>query len=93
MRLWLSALALFAASISASAQAPLPVPEISVIVLADGRLQEFRINDRLYMVKVAPHKGLAYYLVDTEGDGRLDTRFNDLDPGLMIPGWVLVLEN
>ena len=30
------------------------------------------------MIKVNPARGTPYYLVDTDGDGNLETRFNDL---------------
>ena len=42
------------------------------------------------MVKVNPAKGASYYLVDTDGDGSLETRFNDLASNLAIPAWVLL---
>lgn len=35
-------------------------------------VEEYRQNGRLYMVKVRPPNGIAYTLVDTNGDGRLD---------------------
>jgi hypothetical protein len=31
------------------------------------------------MVKITPSKGLPYYLVDSDGDGVLETRRNELD--------------
>ncbi|MCW8958360.1 MAG: DUF2782 domain-containing protein, partial [Gammaproteobacteria bacterium] len=34
---------------------------------------------QLYMIKITPGKGRPYYLVDTDGDGSLETRRNDLD--------------
>jgi len=38
-----------------------------------SKIEEYRINGRLYMVKIIPARGYPYYLIDTNGDGRLDT--------------------
>ena len=34
--------------------------------------EEFRVGGVLRMVKVTPHIGVPYYLVDRNGDGRLE---------------------
>jgi hypothetical protein len=52
-------------------------------------INEFRINGQLYMIRVTPKKGHEYYLVDSDGDGNLETRWNELAPDLLIPAWVL----
>ena len=54
-----------------------------------GLINEFRINGQLYMIRVTPKKGHEYYLVDSDGDGNLETRWNELAPDLLIPAWVL----
>ena len=64
-------------------------PEVTIIQSDRGTLQEYRVNGQLYMIKVIPTKGFPYYLVDTDGDGSLETRRNDLDPGFLVPRWVL----
>lgn len=35
-------------------------------------IDEFRVGGVLRMVKVTPHIGVPYYLVDRNGDGRLE---------------------
>lgn len=35
-------------------------------------IEEYRVGGNLRMVKVTPSRGPAYYLVDENGDGRLD---------------------
>lgn len=65
------------------------LPEITIVRRHGGTLDEYRINDRIFMVKMTPTKGKAYYLVDTDGDGKLNTRYNAMDDGLVIPSWVL----
>ena len=40
------------------------------------------------MVKITPVIGIPYYLIDYDGDGRIDFRKNDLDD-VIVPQWVL----
>ena len=56
----------------------------------DRLINEFRINGQLYMIRITPKKGAPYYLVDSDGDGDLETRWNELAPDLLIPSWVLL---
>jgi len=53
-------------------------------------VEEYRINGQLYMVKVTPRKGYPYYILDTDGDGDLDTRQDELSPRMMVPHWVIL---
>ena len=40
----------------------------------DGdRIEEYRVQGQLHVVKVTPRRGPTYYLVDRNGDGRLDS--------------------
>jgi len=65
-------------------------PEVTITQRDDEMIEEYRVNNQLYMIKVIPKKGYAYYLVDTDGDGRLDTRRNDLIEDVLIPQWTLL---
>ncbi len=68
-----------------------PAPEVTIRQLgAQGSVEEYRAGGVLYMIKVNPTKGASYYLVDTDGDGNLETRYNDLESGMLIPAWVLL---
>ena len=68
-----------------------PVPEVTIRQRgSQGSVEEYRMGGVLYMVKINPAKGASYYLVDTDGDGNLETRYNDLQGGLLIPAWVLL---
>jgi hypothetical protein len=68
-----------------------PAPAVTIRQLgARGSVEEYRAGGVLYMLKVVPRKGLPYYLVDTDGDGNLETRYNDLQAGMLIPAWVLL---
>jgi hypothetical protein len=53
-------------------------PQITIIQEEDKVIYEYRSNEgQLYMVKVVPRKGRPYYLLDTDGDGQLDTEQYD----------------
>jgi len=63
-------------------------PEITIIEASQGTVYEYRVRGQLYMAKVQPQVGPPYYLLDTTGDGQLDTRKDRVwDTGL--PQWVL----
>ena len=64
-------------------------PEVTIIQRGQERVEEYRMNNRVYMIKVTPAKGYPYYLVDTNGDGNFDTRRAGLDPKVTVPQWVL----
>jgi hypothetical protein len=55
-----------------------------------GKIEEFRSQGRVYMIKVTPSKGKPYFLVDADGDGEFEVRRNELDPDLVIPSWVIL---
>ena len=64
-------------------------PDVTIIRRGQETIEEYRINNRLYMIKVKPTIGPPYYLVDSDGDGNLDVRRSDNEKGLRIPQWVL----
>ena len=68
---------------------PIIEPEVTIIRRQDRTVEEYRINGELYMIKVTPTKGVPYYLMDTDGDGSLETQRNDLDPNILVPSWVI----
>lgn len=67
-----------------------PTPDITIIQGEDRTIEEYRIKGRLYMIKVTPKKGVPYYLVDTDGDGNLETHRGELTEDLLIPSWTLL---
>ena len=60
---------------------PLPPeaqPAVSIRTDSSGDVvEEYRLNGRVYLVKVRPLKGIPYTLQDTNGDGRLDAKDGD----------------
>lgn len=76
-------------SVGDNAEAEL-APDITITERGETTIEEYRINGQLYMIKIIPKKGVPYYLVDSNGDGMLSRRFNDLSPGFLIPSWVIL---
>lgn len=65
-------------------------PDVTIVQRKDARVEEYRMNGKLYMVKVIPMVGPAYFLKDSDGDGKLETRFNDArNSALEVPQWVI----
>ena len=64
-------------------------PQVTIIRQEDKIIEEYRINNNLYMVKITPVVGMTYYLIDHDGDGKLDVRKNELDD-VIVPQWVLL---
>jgi len=64
--------------------------DIKITNRDNGRIEEFRIAGRIYMIKVNPQNGTPYYLIDSNGDGDMDTRKTEVDEHLMIPSWTLL---
>lgn len=64
-------------------------PEVTIIRRDDATIEEYRINGRLYKVKVIPVVGKPYYLVDRTGDGRMETRMSEIYDDFVVPQWVI----
>ena len=64
-------------------------PEVTIIERKEETVREYRANGHLYMVKITPSKGAPYYMVDTDGDGTLDTRRTDIKYESSVPQWIL----
>ncbi|NOS88879.1 MAG: DUF2782 domain-containing protein [Methylococcaceae bacterium] len=76
---------------------PLPVesgetlePDITITRKGKKTVQEYRRGGRLYMIKVIPDVGPPYYFLDSDGDGKMDVRRDDLDRGSNINMWKLL---
>jgi hypothetical protein len=95
----LAPVALFCGAVLAEAPAELPPPpmsddeeiepEVQIIKRDDKTIEEFRVNGRLYMIKVTPKNAPPYFLIDTDGDGAMEAQRSEIEPDLMIPHWVL----
>jgi hypothetical protein len=64
-------------------------PQVTIIQREDSTYEEYRLNGRLYMVKVIPSIGPPYFYVDRDGDGLMETRMNDRATQIKVPQWVI----
>ena len=62
-------------------------PEVRIFRRAKQRVTEYRINGKVHLVKIEPDVGPVYYLVDRDGDGKLDSRH--LGAEFLVPMWEL----
>ena len=62
-------------------------PQVTISRRGEDKVEEFRMNGKLYMLKVTPPHGVPYYMVDNAGDGNF-MRHN-LDSGIRVPMWVI----
>lgn len=63
-------------------------PQVTITTQGDTKVEEYRINGKLYMKKIIPSSGKPYYLIDNRGDGEF-ARLEGLDAGVRVPQWVL----
>lgn len=63
-------------------------PEITITRRGEDKVEEYRVNGKLYMQKVTPPHGAPYYLIDDRGDGSW-RRLDATDSGLRVPQWVI----
>ncbi len=64
-------------------------PEITIVQRGDTKEEQYRVNGKLYMIKVTPpHGGKPYYLIDSRGDGTF-ARQESMDSGIRVPMWVI----
>jgi len=64
-------------------------PDITITRKKKETITEYSVNGSVYMVKISPENAPAYYMVDTDGDGNLETRRSELEKGMNIPQWLL----
>jgi len=60
-------------------------PDISVRQEAGQTLREYRVNGKLYAIRIDPDGGGSYFLVDRTGDGNFERSQSD---SVDIPNWV-----
>ena len=64
-------------------------PEVTIVRRGDATIEEYRVNGRMYMAKITPKIGKPYYLVDKDGDGRMEARMSTIYDDFVVPQWVL----
>ena len=64
-------------------------PQVVIRKSGENTIEEYRVNGQLFKVKVTPAVGPAYFMIDTDGDGVMDQRYDRLGDQLTTPQWVL----
>jgi hypothetical protein len=64
-------------------------PQVTILKRGTDTVEEYRINGRLYMIKVTPARGKPYYMVDQMGNGAF-ARQDNYDSGIRPPMWVII---
>lgn len=76
---------------------PLPVEngepmeaDITITRRGEKTIHEYRVNGKIYKIKVIPDIGPAYYFIDPDGDGEMEeVSASDLEKGTKINQWTL----
>ena len=63
-------------------------PQVTILKRGADTVEEYRINGKLFMVKVTPPGGKPYYMIDHRGDGTF-VRQDNYDSGIRPPLWVI----
>lgn len=64
-------------------------PQVTISKRGEDKVEEYRMNGKLYMVKVTPPHGVSYYLIDNRGDGSWVRQDAANGSGLRVPMWVI----
>lgn len=62
-------------------------PQVTILRRGEDKVEEYRMNGKLYMLKVTPPQGVPYYMIDNAGDGHFMR--HSLDSGVRVPMWVI----
>lgn len=64
-------------------------PEVTIRRAPGRTVTEYRVQGRLYMVRVDTPGAPPYYFLDTDHDGTLEAAPWALGPGFLVPHWTL----
>lgn len=66
----------------------LPPPD-EIIERKEGKelITEYRRFGQVYMIKIRPKNGPSQYMVDRDGDGRFETKTQDINEEFNLPKW------
>lgn len=64
-------------------------PQVTIRQREGGTIEEYRVNGKLYKIRVIPTRGEPYILIDQRGDGSFVPQEGPGTPGLSIPQWVI----
>ncbi len=61
------------------------MPTVVITEKENERIEEYSRNGRVYMIKITPIKGPAYWYLDENGDGQLELQPSDEGQGQVRP--------
>ena len=76
---------------------PMPVEDgepmeadITITRRGEKTIHEYRVNGKIYKIKIIPDIGPAYYYIDPDGDGEMEeVSESDLDSLIKINQWTI----
>lgn len=67
---------------------PAQEPQVTIRKRGEDTVEEYRIDGKLYMIKVTPPGGTPYYMIDEIGNGQF-SRHQGPGQGIRPPMWVI----
>ena len=64
-------------------------PQVTIRQREGATVEEYRVNGRLYKIRVTPARGEPYLLIDPTGEGSFVRQEGPGNPGLSVPQWVI----
>jgi hypothetical protein len=55
-------------------------PQVTIRREYDRTIEEYSIGGAVFMIRIVPAVGPAFYLIDTTGDGNFDSRHEHMEP-------------
>ena len=55
-------------------------PEVRIRREEDRTIEEYSIGGQVFMIRIVPAVGPAYYLIDTTGNGNFESRHEHMEP-------------
>ncbi len=65
-------------------------PAVTLREHENRMVEEYRVNNQLYMVKITPTIGAPYYLVDEDGSGDMAWLRGASETATKVPQWALM---
>lgn len=63
--------------------------DVKIIQRGDETIEEYRLNGRVYMIKVTKKGFPPYYLLDRDGDGTMEEQVSEIPGDIKPPSWVI----
>lgn len=65
-------------------------PQVRVRDFENRTVEEYSVNNNVYMVKITPQAGAPYYLVDQDGSGEMEWNRGQPGQDMQVPQWTLM---